>query len=126
MYIFEGLGSIALVAHGLIGMVLIEHTKNLRLIRILNIYTKVALVFYAVCALLRTAMYVKVLVLIAPLELDKPQDFGGFLAVYVENDTVSTIITIALLVTYVSCFLSSFYMICVTRNLRNFTVENEQ
>ena len=83
IYVFEGLGSMGLVTHGLIGMALVEHTKIIRLTNFMNIYTKVALVFYALCAILRTAMYIRVLVMIAPLELPgNPQDFGGFLAVY--------------------------------------------
>ena len=72
IYIFEMIGSMFLVAHGLIGMILVEYMKKMRLIRILNTYTKVALVFYTMVIILRTAMYVKVLILIAPLELDKP------------------------------------------------------
>ena len=125
IYVFEMIGSLFLVAHGLIGMILIEYMKQMRLIKILNTYTKVALIFYSLVILLRTAMYIKVLVLIAPLELNKPQDFGGFLAVYAENDTLSTIITLVLMVTYLSCFLSSMYMICLTNNLMNFIVEKE-
>ena len=72
IYIFELIGSVILVTHGLIGMILIEYMKEMRLIQIMNTYTKVALVFYAIVIILRTAMYVKVLVLIAPLELKKP------------------------------------------------------
>lgn len=125
MYFIEGFGSILLVAHGLIGMTLVEYTRNLRMIRILNTYTKVVIVFYGLCALCRTAMYIKILVLLAPLEVDKEQNFGGFLAVYAQNTTVALVITIVLLVAYVSCFMSSFYMICVTSNLQNFAKENE-
>ena len=125
MYFIEGFGSILLVAHGLIGMTLVEYTRNLRIIRILNAYTKVVIVFYGLCALCRTAMYIKILVLLAPLEVDKEQNFGGFLAVYAQNTTVALVITIVLLVAYVSCFMSSFYMVCVTSNLQNFAKENE-
>ena len=72
IYVFEMIGSLFLVAHGLIGMILIEYMKQMRIIKILNAYTKVALIFYSLVVLLRTAMYIKVLVLIAPLELNKP------------------------------------------------------
>ena len=71
-------------------------------------------------------MYLKVLVLIAPLELNKPQDFGGFLAVYAENDTLATIITIILMLIYASCFLSTIFLIFVTRDLAVYTEEREQ
>lgn len=125
MYAFEAVGSMFLVANGLIGMILVEHTKNLRLMTCLNVYTKIALIFYVICAVLRISMYFKVLVLLAPLE-EKPQDFGGFLAVYALNDTVANIITVILMLTYTTCFLSSFYLICVTSNLKKFTVENEE
>ena len=36
------------------------------------------------------------------------------------------IITIILLIAYASCFLSSFYLICVTGSLRDFTRQNEE
>ena len=98
----------------------------LKLIKIMNTYTKIALGFYSFCVLLRTAMYLKVLVLIAPLELNKPQDFGGFLAVYAENDTLATIITIILMLIYASCFLSTIFLIFVTRDLAVYTEEREQ
>ena len=97
-----------------------------KLIKIMNTYTKIALGFYSFCVLLRTAMYLKVLVLIAPLELNKPQDFGGFLAVYAENDTLATIITIILMLIYASCFLSTIFLIFVTRDLAVYTEEREQ
>ena len=115
-----------LVTHGLIGMILVDHTRNLKLITCMNIYTKIALIFYTICAVLRISMYFKVLQLLEPLEVNKQQDFGGFLAVYALNDTVANIITIILLLTYTSCFLSSFYLICVTSNLKQFTRENEE
>ena len=125
LYFFEILGALVLVVHGLMGMVLIEYMQMLKLIKIMNTYTKVALGFYSMCVLLRTSMYLKVLVLIAPLELNKAQDFGGFLAVYAENDTLATIITIILLLIYASCFLSTVYLILVTKGLTKYTEERE-
>ena len=126
LYAFEAVGSMFLVTHGLLGMILVEHTRHMGLITCMNIYTKVALIFYTICAVLRISMYFKVMQLLEPLEVDKQQDFGGFLAVYALNDTVANIITIILLLTYSCCFLSSFYLICVTSNLKKFTRENEE
>ena len=68
LYAFEAIGSLFLVIHGLIGMVLVEHTRNLRLITCMNVYTKVALIFYIICAVLRISMYFKVIDLLEPLE----------------------------------------------------------
>ncbi len=68
IYIFEMIGSMILVAHGLIGMGLVEYLRKLSLVKLMNTYTKVALAFYAFVVLCRTAMYIKVLVIIAPLE----------------------------------------------------------
>lgn len=83
LYGFEILGSVILVLHGLLGMTLLEYIKKTWLIRTLNWYTKIALIFYAVDALLRCSMYFKILSLVNPEEEPThEQDFGGFLAVY--------------------------------------------
>ena len=126
LYFFEIFGSVVLVVHGLMGMVMIEYMQMLRLIKIMNTYTKFALGFYSLCVLLRTSMYLKVLVLLAPLELNKAQSFGGFLAVYAENDTLATIITIILMLVYASCFASTVYLIFVTKGLAEYTEQREE
>ena len=68
LYSFELIGSIILSVHGLIGMTLLEYIKKVWLIRTLNIYTKVALGLYILDALLRCAVYFKILALLAPVE----------------------------------------------------------
>ena len=70
LYGFEVCGSLILVIHGLLGMTLLEYIKKIWLIRTLNYYTKVALILYAVDVLLRSAMYFKILKLVAPVEED--------------------------------------------------------
>ena len=68
LYGFEVIGSIILSIHGLLGMTLLEYIKRIWLIRTLNYYTKVALFLYIGDALLRTAMYLKILNLVRPVE----------------------------------------------------------
>jgi len=68
LYGFEVVGSLVLTFHGLLGMTLLEYIKKLWLIRILNYYTKVALILYICDVLLRSAMYFKILDLLAPVE----------------------------------------------------------
>ena len=70
LYGFEVIGSLILVFHGLLGMTLLEYIKKVCLIKFLNIYTKVALFLYALDALLRSAMYFKILNLLEPVEED--------------------------------------------------------
>lgn len=70
LYGFEVIGSILLSIHGLIGMTLIEYIKKVWLVRTLNYYTKVAVFLYAGDALLRSAMYFKILKLVNPVEED--------------------------------------------------------
>ena len=118
LYGFEVIGSILLSIHGLLGMTLLEYMKKVWLIRFMNYYTKVALFLYALDALLRTAIYFKVLKLVQPVEEDDhSQDFGGFLAVYCENQALGVIVTGILLCVYSCCFLSTCYMWRLTDQL---------
>ena len=68
LYGFEVIGSILLSVHGILGMTLLDYIKRIWLIRTLNYYTKVALILYIIDALLRSAMYLKILNLIRPVE----------------------------------------------------------
>ena len=68
LYGFEVIGSILLVIHGLMGMTLLEYIKKVWLIRTLSIYTRAAVFLYALDALLRSAMYFKIIALINPVE----------------------------------------------------------
>lgn len=70
IYAFEVIGSILLVFHGLLGMVLLEYIKNLKLIKIMRCYTQVAFVLYACDALIRIFIYIKILNLLAPVETE--------------------------------------------------------
>lgn len=70
LYGFEVIGSILLSIHGLIGMTLLEYIKKVWLVRTLNYYTKIAVFLYAGDALLRSAMYFKILKLVNPVEED--------------------------------------------------------
>lgn len=70
LYGFEVIGSLVLSIHGLLGMTLLEYIRKVWLVRALNYYTKVALFLYAGDALLRTAMYFKILRLVEPVEED--------------------------------------------------------
>ena len=49
-------------------MTLLEYIKKLWLIKTLNIYTKAAIILYSLDALLRCAMYFKILRLVRPEE----------------------------------------------------------
>lgn len=70
LYSFEVIGSIILTIHGLMGMTLLEYIKKVWLVRTFNYYTKIALLIYTVDALLRSAMYFKILKLVNPVEED--------------------------------------------------------
>lgn len=68
LYGFEILGSVILVLHGLLGMTLLEYIKKVWLVRTLNYYTKIGMIFYAIDVLLRCSMYFKILNLLSPEE----------------------------------------------------------
>ena len=127
LYGFEVIGSILLTIHGLMGMTLLEYIKKVWLVRTFNYYTKVALILYAVDALLRSAMYFKILKLVNPVEEDAhEQDYGGFLAVYCNNDALGIIITSILICIYSTCFLSTCFMWRMTDQLHITAKEVEE
>ena len=104
--------------HGLLGVALVDYIRNLWLIKTLNYYTKVAIGLYIVDCLIRTAIYLKILGMLNDVEIEgEIQDFGGFLAIYIENDAGSLAVTIILLCVYCTCFLSTFYILCLTGRL---------
>ena len=107
-----------MVFHGLLGTVLIDYMKKIWLIRCLNYYTKIALLLYVADVILRTAIYIKILTIVDDVELPgEDQDFGGFLAIYIDNDAGSLTVTCILLTVYATCFISNFYIICLTNSL---------
>ena len=113
-----------LVVHGLLGIALVDYIRKIGLIRGLNYYTKIAIVLYIADCLLRTAIYLKILGLMSDVEIEgEIQDFGGFLAIYIENDAGSLSVTIILLCIYCTCFLSTFYIICLTNSLEKEVLE---
>ena len=116
-----------LVIHGLIGMTLLEYIKKIWLIRTLNYYTKVALGLYSVDVILRSALYIKILELLRPVEeVNHQQDYGGFLAVYCENDVLAIVITTILIVIYMTCFLFTCCMWRLTNDLHSTANEIEE
>ena len=129
LYGFELIGSMILVVHGLIGMTLLEYIKKLCLIKTLNYYTKGALLLYSLDALLRTAIYLKIKNLVAPVEeedhKDDTENFTGFLAVFCQNKAVAVIITIVLLSSYTICFLSTCFMWKLSNDLEKTVLEEE-
>ena len=111
LYGFEVIGSIFLVVHGVLGMTLLEYIKRLCLIKVMQIYTKFALLLYILDALLRTAMYFKIKHLLVDVEDgDEMLSFAGYLAVYCENEAFGVIVSAILLGIYGICFLSTCYM----------------
>ena len=127
LYGFEVIGSIFLVVHGLLGMTLLEYIKRLCLIKVMQIYTRVALFLYMFDALLRTAMYFKIKHLLVDVEEgDSMLSFGGYLAVYCENEAFGVIVSAVLLGSYSICFLSTCYMWRLTNQLHGTAIEVEQ
>lgn len=57
IYICEMVGSFLLVIHGLIGMILLEHMKEVRIARVLEYYSKVSFLVYPALIILRLSYY---------------------------------------------------------------------
>lgn len=60
LYSFEIIGSFVLTIHGLLSIALLDHMKNIKLIRFVNKYTKFANVAYTILVICRVSMYIKV------------------------------------------------------------------
>lgn len=60
IYMFEIIGSLLLVMHGLLLIALIDHIKSLKLIRFLKRFTRIVVLMYALLIILRIGVYIKV------------------------------------------------------------------
>lgn len=60
LYMFEIIGSLLLVIHGLLLIALVDHIKSLRLIQVIRRFTKTVLLLYIVLIIMRIGVYIKV------------------------------------------------------------------
>lgn len=60
LYMFEMVGSLLLVIHGLLLIALIDHIKSIRLITFIKRYAKAVILLYLLLILMRIGVYIKV------------------------------------------------------------------
>ena len=60
IYSCELIGSIILVIHGLIGMILLENMRVVWIARLLSYYSQFSIIVYAVIIILRTSYYIDI------------------------------------------------------------------
>ena len=111
-----------MVIHGLLALALIDHLKNERLIKYMQKYSKTAIIVYVLLILLRTAIYLKVHQMIDVVDNHgHDQGFGNFLASYItENKYVAIIVTVVLMLTFLSCLLINFWTYLLSTKLLSY------
>lgn len=64
LYFLEMFGSLLMVIHGLLTIALIDHLKNLKLIRFVIKFTKIVMGTYVVLVIMRVAVYMRIYVVL--------------------------------------------------------------
>ena len=70
IYSSEFIGSLILVVHGLIGMILLEHMKSVKVARVLGLYSKAGLLVYPLLVILYVTYYVQIVPMLQPASSD--------------------------------------------------------
>lgn len=68
---FEMIGSLLLVIHGLLLIALVDHIKTLRLIQVIRRFTKTVLILYTLLIIMRIGVYIKVQSEIADIDVEE-------------------------------------------------------
>lgn len=122
IYTCEFAGSVVLVVHGVMGMVLLENMKVIWIAQMLSIYSKLAFVAYILIAVIRVSYFVDIVPLLQPASSDQQIDsslewFTSMLTVNVQNQTWALVLTIALLLAYGTCFMFDLCLVSLCKNL---------
>lgn len=123
LYMFEIIGSLLLVIHGLLLIALIDHIKSLKLIRFIKRFTKVVLVLYVLLIILRVGVYIKVQSEVSSIDsAEDDQGFGNFLASFVADPKAAIAVSAILLLTFAACFILNCYTMKITSNIEQFVL----
>ena len=131
IYSCELLGSIVLVVHGNIGMILLDNMRSLCLARVLNIYSKISILVYAFIIVVRVSYYMDIVHMLQPANEDQTIDntiswFTGMLTINVRNQTEAIILSCIFLTMFVMCFISDAGLIYLTTSLIKTLKEYEE
>eukprot|EP00347_Sterkiella_histriomuscorum_P015920 403355183 len=123
LYMFEIIGSLLLVIHGLLLIALIDHVKSLKLIRFIRKYTKIVLALYLLLIICRVGLYIKVQSEVANIDTEEvDQGFGNFLASFVADPKAAIAVTAILLSLFALCFIMNCFTMRLTSNIEQFVL----
>ena len=119
LYVIELCGSMLLCIHGLLLIGLIDHIKNLSLIRMILKFTKFVSLLYVLLTIIRIGIYIRVHLELQSVDIQhKDQGFGNFLASYMfEDKTAAACITCLLMFMFGLCFLMNWCTFKLARHI---------
>ena len=129
LYISEFLGGAYMLVQGMIGIVLVDKLKNIKIVKLLKKSCHISLVVCMVAFILRALMYLDVHAAILKIDGHEHKDkgFGSFFAEYVDDTTGSVVLTIVLLSIFTLFYFSNLYIIKLMSRMIEFTnSQNEE
>ena len=124
LYLFEIIGSLLLVIHGLLLIALVDHIKSLKLIRFLKRFTRSVLILYTLLIVLRVGLYIKVQSEVASIDSgESDQGFGNFLASFIADPKAAIAVTCLLLGLFGLCLLMNCLTMRITTKIEQFVLE---
>lgn len=122
IYSCELIGSVALVVHGLIGMILYDNMRVIWIARLLSCYSRLSILGYAFIIIVRTSYYIDIVPMLQPESSDQNIDSGlswftGMLTVNVQNQTLALVLSIIFVTVISTCFLCDCCLIALSNNL---------
>ena len=121
LYISELAGGVLTLIQGLIGVVLVDNLKSMKIIHALRKICKISVVLYLIAFIIRVCLYLDVHSAIKTVDIDhNDKGLGSFLAEYIDDTTGSVLISIFLLVFFLSFYLSNFWIVKLMNKLLDF------
>lgn len=112
MYLTELTGGFVILLQSMIGITLADMVKSVKLIKILRKACKLSLFVCILSFLVRIFMYFRVHSAIKMIDINHvDKGIGSFFAEYIDDTTGSTIMTIFLLISFLSFYWSNIYII---------------
>ena len=131
IYTIELVGSVVLVVHGIIGMILLENMKVIWIARVLEYYSKVTLVVYPMLIIARVIYYANIVPILQPASQEQEIDssltwFTSLLTVNVQNQSLALFLTLLMFSIYTTCFMFDFCFIQLCHRMVKTLTDYEQ
>ena len=121
LYLSEFTGGFLSLLQGIIGVVLVDNMKSMKVIYALRKICQISIFLYMIAFVIRIALYFDVHSAIKEVDIDHiDKGLGSFLAEYIDDTTGSLIISITLLCLFMLFYLSNFYIVKLMNKLIGF------